>query len=141
MELKGSGQPLEFVGWWELVFYTLGGHSQNIEGIIEHILPDSRFEVFRNGDLIAGGFHTEFQMKPPGFTNVQNSSPQYGATRRELVIYRLDGSLLEVCKAPESDGRPARFGSPEGTSIVHSTLRRISASDPRIPGYEVDPLY
>jgi hypothetical protein len=128
------GQPPEFVGWWELVFYTRGGQVQDIEGAIERIHPDGRFEAYRNGVRIAAGRHVDFQTDPPGFTNVQEDIHELGVRGRELVIYRLVGQVLEVCKAPESDGRPERFGSPEGTSIVHAAIQLIPDTDPRIPG-------
>ena len=127
------GQPTEFVGWWELVFYTRGGQPQDVEGAIEHINSDGRFEAYRNGVPIAAGRHVGFQTDPPGFTNVQEDLHMFGVRGRELVIYRLAGEMLEVCKAPECDGRPERFGSPEGTSIVHAAIRRIAETDPRIP--------
>jgi hypothetical protein len=126
-------QPPEFVGWWELIFYIRGGQSQDIEGAIEHIHSDGRFEAYRNGALIAAGRHLDFQTDPPGFTNVQEDPHVLGVRGRELVIYRLAGEMLEVCKAPESDGRPERFGSPAGTSIVHATIRRMTETDSRIP--------
>jgi len=127
-------QPPEFVGWWELVFYKRGGQTQDIEGAIEHIHSDGRFEAYRNGAPIGAGRHVDFQTDPPGFTNVQEAPHALGVKGRELAIYRFVGQVLEVCKAPESDGRPDRFGSPEGTSIVHVGIRRISDTDPRIPG-------
>lgn len=126
-------QPHEFVGWWEVLSYTRGGQPQDVNGVIERIHSDGRFEAYRNGVRVAGGHHTDFQTDPPGFTNVQESLHLLGTMGRELTIYRLVGQMLEVCKAPESDGRPERFGSPEGSSIVHATIRRISDKDPRIP--------
>ena len=109
------------------------GQAEGVEGIIEHILPDGRFEGYRIGVRIAAGRHVDFQSDPPGFTNVQEDPHVFGASGRELVIYRLVDQTLEVCKAPESDGRPDRFDSPEGTSIVHAAIRRIPETDSRIP--------
>ena len=126
-------QPEEFVGWWEMVFYTRGGQTQDVEDVIEHINSEGRFEAYRNGVRIAAGCHVEFKTDPVGFTNVQEDLHMFEVKGRELVIYRLVGETLEVCKAPESDGRPARFGSPEGTSVVHALARRIPDTDPRIP--------
>lgn len=128
------GQPPEFAGWWELAFYTRGGQPQDVEGVIEHIHSDGRFEAYRSGVRIAVGRHVDFQTDPPGFTNVQEDLHVSGVRGRELAIYQLVDQMLEVCKAPESDGRPERFGSPEGTSLVHVTARRIPDTDPRIPG-------
>ncbi len=127
------GQPSEFVGWWELVSYVRGGKAEDLGGTIERIHSDGRFEAYRNGVRIAAGRHKDFQTDPPGFTNVQEDHHVLGVRGRELTIYRFAGETLEVCKAPESDGRPKQFGSPEGTCIVHAKIRRIPDSDPRIP--------
>jgi len=82
---------------------------------------------------IGTGRHVEFQIDPAGFTNIQEDLQSHEVIGRELVIYRLIGDTLEVCKAPESDGLPAAFGSREGTSVVHAAARRIQDTDPRIP--------
>jgi hypothetical protein len=130
--VKKIGQPPEFAGWWELISYTRGGQAQDVEGVIEHIHSDGRFEAYRNGVRIAAGRHVDFQSDPPGFTNVQEARHLLGVSGRELALYRFVGQVLEVCKAPESDGRPERFESVEGTSIVQAAIRRISHTDPRI---------
>lgn len=126
-------QPMEFVGWWEILFYTRGGQAADVENVIEQIKADGRFEAYRKGVRIGAGRHVEFQIDPAGFTNVQQDLQSHEVIGRELVIYRLTGDTLEVCKAPESDGRPAQFGSREGTSVVHAAARRIPDTDPRIP--------
>ena len=130
--MKKIGQPPEFAGWWEVISYTRGGQAQDVEGVIEHIHSDGRFEAYRNGVRIAAGRHVDFQSDPPGFTNVQEARHLLGVSGRELALYRFVGQVLEVCKAPESDGRPERFESVEGTSIVQAAIRRISHTDPRI---------
>ena len=81
---------------------------------------------------LAAGRHVDFHTDPPGFTNVQQEHHLLGAGARELAIYRFVGQTLEICKAPESDGRPERFESVSGTSVVHVAIRRISDEDPRI---------
>jgi len=30
-------QHMEFVGWWEILFYTRGGQAEYAEDVIEHI--------------------------------------------------------------------------------------------------------
>lgn len=130
--MEKSEQPPEFVGWWEVMFYTRGGQSRDTEGIIERIHSDGRFEAYRNGVRLAAGRHVDFHTGPPGFTNVQQDHHLLGASARELAIYRFVGQTLEICKAPERDGRPDRFESVTGTSVVHVAIRRISDKDPRI---------
>ena len=130
--MSNIGQPPEFAGWWGLIYYTRGGQAQDIEGIIERIHSDGRFEAYRNGVQIATGRHEDFQFDPPGFTNVQEARHTLGATGRELAIYRLVGQVLEVCKAPEQAGRPKRFESVKGTFMMHVAIRRIPQTDPRI---------
>ena len=127
-------QPMNFVGWWEIVFYTRGGQAVDVEDVIEHIQADGRFEAYRKGVLIGAGRHVEFQTNPAGITNIQEDLQSHEVIGRELVIYRLNDDALEVCKAPESDGRPAEFGAREGTSVVHAAARRIPDTDQRIPG-------
>jgi len=126
-------QPMEFVGWWEIIFYTRGSQVEDVEDVIEHIQADGRFEAYRNGVRIGAGRHVEFQIDPAGFINIQEDLQSHEVIGRELVIYRLTGDTLEVCKAPERDGRPAEFGSRDGTSVVHAAVRRIPDTDPRIP--------
>ena len=130
------GQPPEFAGWWELIFYTRGRKAQNVEGIIERIHSDGRFEAYRNGVQIAAGRHEDFQSDPTGFTNVQEAGHSLGVAGRELAIYRLVGQVLEVCKAPEHAGRPKRFESVKGTPTIHVAIRRIPQTDPRITSFE-----
>jgi hypothetical protein len=48
----------------------------------------------------------------------------------------LAGQVLEVCKAPEHEGRPKRFESVKGTSTMHMAIRRIPQTDPRIMSFE-----
>lgn len=101
------GQPPEFVGRWELVFYTLRGQAQEVEGVIEQIHADGRFEAYRNGVRIAAGRHVDFQTDPPGFTNVQEDFHVFGVRGRELTIYQLVGQMLEVCKALKVTAGPS----------------------------------
>ena len=126
-------QPAGFVGWWEAVFYIKDGETHNVEGILEHIRPDGRFELYRNGELVGGGQHEEFRVDPQGFTNVHETVNPIGVGGRELAIYRFEGDRLEVCKAPEELGRPTEFESIPGSSIVHAAIRRIPDDDPRVP--------
>jgi uncharacterized protein (TIGR03067 family) len=130
--MVSAEQPVEFVGWWEIVFYTRGGQTENIEDVIEHIQADGRFEAYSNGALIGAGRHVDFQTNPAGFTNIQEDLQSRAVIGRELVIYRLTGDTLEVCKAPEQYGRPVQFGSSEGTPVVHAAAKRIADTDPRI---------
>lgn len=125
-------QPVEFVGWWEVAFYTHGGQTENIEDIIEHIHADGRFEVFKNDVLIGAGRHVDFQTSPDGFNNIQEDLQSGEVIGRQLVIYRLTDDTLEVCKAAEQYGRPVEFGSCEGTPVIHAAIKRISDTDPRI---------
>jgi hypothetical protein len=60
------------------------------------------------------GRHVEFQLNPPGFTNVHETRNPIGVGGRELVIYRIEGDRLEVCKAPEELGRPQEFRTTAG---------------------------
>lgn len=83
---------------------------------------------------ISIGRHVQFQTEPAGFTNIQQDLKSHQVVGRELVIYRLKDDKLEVCKAPERDGRPDQFGTQNGTSVVHAVLRRISDTVSRIPG-------
>ncbi|MGV6827654.1 MAG: hypothetical protein ACWA5Q_11835 [bacterium] len=133
MSAKEMTQPDSFVGWWEAVFYVKGGVHQDVVGIIERIYPDGRFEVYLNQKKIGGGRHEDFRSQPTGFTNVQEMENTFGVSGKELVIYRLRGDLLEVCKAPESSGRPIKFESTTGSQTVHAAIRRIQNDDPRIP--------
>lgn len=126
-------QPEGFVGWWEAVFYIKDGDSYDVEGIIERIHPDGRFELYRDGVRVGGGHHEDFRIDPPGFTNVHESANPVGVGGRELAIYRFDGDRFEVCKAQEELGRPTEFRSTPGSSIVHAEIRRIPDDDPRIP--------
>lgn len=127
-------QPEEFAGWWELDFYISGGTSPDLGDVIEWIAPDGRFAVYRDGELIGHGRHEDFRHDPPGFTNVAEALDGSGEVLfRELVLWRIEGDRFEVCKAPEAHGRPDRFHSPEGRSIVHAAIRRIADDDPRIP--------
>ena len=114
------------------MFYKRGGQAQDVEGVIVRIHYDGRFEAYRNGVLIAAGRHVDFQSDPPGFTNVQEAGHSLGVSGRELAIYRLTGQVLEVCKAPEIDGRPERFESVKGSSSVHVAIHRIPLTDPRV---------
>ena len=124
-------QPAAFVGWWDVVRYVHDGEETDVSGIIEHVDDAGSFTVFRDGVRIASGRHVEFTVNPLGFTNVRDASAPDGRTRRELAIYRLGDDVLEVCKASEDTGRPARFGSARGSAWTHVLLRRRSTESPR----------
>ena len=127
-------QPAKFVGWWEGVFYIRGGEFHDVQGILERIHPDGRFELYQDGKRVGGGRHENFIAELPGFTNVHEILNPFGVGGRELAIYRFVEDCLEVCKAPEAIGRPTEFGAPPGSAIIHAAIRRISDDDPRIPG-------
>jgi hypothetical protein len=125
-------QPDLFVGWWEVDSYISDGVPTDVSGIIEHVDGAGNFAVFRDGERIGAGYHTDFTVDPDGFTNVSEAPGPGGQFGRELAIYRVKENVLEVCKASEQMGRPSRFDSPRGSGWTHVVIRRLSDDDPRI---------
>jgi uncharacterized protein (TIGR03067 family) len=118
-----KGKKKAWEGTWQCLSKVVDGKKQDAGGwLVMH--EGDRYTLKKDDKVVSEGTNKRDKTVTPHTVDTTPSSgPGKGKTAHG--IYEIKGDTMRLCLAPAGKERPNAFASPEGSSLILETWKRV----------------